>query len=147
MTKTFKELTEIDLLVAELYKNDPTLERSKFGYAYKRFADKNFYPINKEYRLELQDIRIDNAIEDATTKEVIVDHSNPRGFKYTKESLKFVVKAEIDTEKKWESKECSIIPHFTTMVPKDLSQEEVDMLVGVVFEEGTKSKALDDGTL
>lgn len=133
MKKTFKELGQIDNMVGKLYKKHEKLERTKFGYAYKRFADKNFYPNVEKYQQELGMIRIDNAMEDKETKEVMVDRTNQRGFKYTKEGLKNCIKAEIKLNNEWDEKEIDIEPYMSIMIPNEMSDEEVEMLIGLVF--------------
>jgi len=132
--KTFKELGTIDNMIGSLYRKHEKLERTKFGYAYKRFADKNFYPHAEKYQQDLGMIRIDNAMEDKDTKEVLVDRSNQRGFKYTKQGLKDCIKAEIKLNNEWDEKEIEIEPYMSSMIPAELSEEEVNMLRGLVFE-------------
>ena len=73
MTKTFKELQEVDMMVGGLYQKTPTLKESKFGYAYKRFTDKNYMPYVKDFNEELGALRVQHALEDPNTKEVIID--------------------------------------------------------------------------
>jgi len=48
MEKTFKELNELDTIIGNLYQTNPELKDGKFGYAYKRFSEKNFFPIFKD---------------------------------------------------------------------------------------------------
>jgi MFS superfamily sulfate permease-like transporter len=92
--KKFKELQEVDGLVAGLYAKDKKLQNSKFGYAYKKFSDKFYFPVVKELQERIQDVRVDNAMEDKNTKEILVDKENVRGYKYTKEGLLKCMKEE-----------------------------------------------------
>lgn len=132
--KTFKELRDLDIMVAEAYHKNEDLEKTKFGYAYKRFREKNYDPKTKEYNEELLSIRIDNALEDEKTKEIFMDPTpNTRGFKYSKDGLKKVVKAEKELLEKWDKKEWEIEPHISPMKPEDFSEEEIEMLTGLVL--------------
>lgn len=136
MTKTFKELQEADMVVGTLYQKNPELKNSKFGYAWKRFTDKNYVPVVREFNEELAGIRVEHAMEDAVTKEILVDRMNVRGFKYTKEGLKAVMKAEKALEENFNSKELEIIPHVTTAIPEEveaLPEEQKELLTGLVL--------------
>lgn len=133
MIKTFKELQEIDNVVGELYKTNPDLKQSKFGYAYKRYSAKNYEPIVKEFRDELELIRLENAMEDEKTKEVLIDRMNSRGYKYSKEGLKNAMKQEADLMEKFNLKEIEIIPYITTSIPEELNDEVKEMLTGIVI--------------
>lgn len=132
--KTFKELMEIDEFIGTLYTEKPELKNSKFGYSYKRFAEKNFYPLLKKFREELLDIRIDNALEDEKTKEIIADDLNPRGYKYNKEGLKKLVIAERILEEEWFNKEIKVEPYICKKenLP-ELNIIEKEMLLGVLI--------------
>jgi hypothetical protein len=134
MTKTFKDLQEIDSLVGSLYKKNPTLEHSKFGYAYKRFSDKNYLPMVKDFQEELGNVRIDNALEDEKTKEILIDRMNVRGYKYSKEGLKKVILEEKAIIEKFDLKGIEIVPFISKVVPEDLTEDQSEMLKGVVLE-------------
>jgi hypothetical protein len=139
MKKTFKQLQDLDLMIGKLYKKDKTLQDSKFGYAYKRFSEKNYFPIYKEYVQALTDIRVDNALEDPTTKEILrtPDSEGGRGFKYSKEGLKAVMKAENALEDSWEAKEFDVIPYIVALenLPVDLTEEQREAMQGILIEE------------
>lgn len=134
MTKTFKELQKIDNMVAELYRDNATLEKTKFGYAYKRFAEKNYYPKAREYNEAIQLLSVDNALEDTTTGEILVDRANLRGFKFSKQGLKSVMKQENDLQKVWDAKEFEVEPYISSYIPKELTEEQFEMLKGIVLE-------------
>lgn len=135
ITRTFKELKEIDVMIGRMYKEDTELRDGKFGYGYKRFAEKNFYPKNKEYFQELSDVRIDNALVDEKTKALLID-SNPlsRGFQYDKEGLKALMKAERVLEDKWDNKVVEIEPYIVKKedLPK-LTEVQKEALKGVLI--------------
>lgn len=133
MIKTFKELQEIDELVGGLYAEDDKIKLSKFGYAYKRFSDKNYVPLLKEFQQELYDIRIEDALEDEKTKEILVDKTNYRGFKYSKDGLKRVVIAERNLALKFDKKEVEVIPFISTYVPEGLPEEVIEQLTGIIL--------------
>lgn len=135
MIKTFKELSEIDIMIGGLYSKTPELKDSKFGYAYKRFAEKNYYPVNKEYGLVISDVRIDNALEDEKTKAILTSDKG-RGFVYSKEGMRAVIKAESELEKKWDIKEIEIEPFIVKEenLP-ELNEEQKELLKGVLIEE------------
>lgn len=133
ITRTFKELAEIDNLVGIAYQLDPKLELTKFGYAYKRFAEKSFYPKVKEKNEELGFLRIDNALEDEKTKEVLVDRENPRGFKFSKDGLKKTIKEESALAEKWNTKEIEVEPYISTYTPEEISNELKELLKGLVL--------------
>lgn len=134
MTKTFKELQQIDNMVAELYRANETLEKTKFCYAYKRFAEKNYYPNARAYNEAIQLLSVDNALEDATTGEILVDRANPRGFKFSKVGLKNVMTQENTLQKTWDAKEFEVTPFISSYVPKELTEEQFTMLKGLVLE-------------
>ena len=131
-TKTFKQLKEVDSIVGELYAKDKTLEKTKFGYAYKRFLDKNYIPTMEKFQEKILDIRIENALEDKTTKEVLIDKMNPRGYKFTKEGLKKCIAEERVAVEEFDKTEIEIIPFISSFVP-ELSDEDKEELTGLVL--------------
>ena len=137
MEKTFKELNELDTIIGNLYQTNPELKDGKFGYAYKRFSEKNFFPIFKDYREALTDVRIDNALTDEKTKAILTDPSRTsRGFQYSKEGLKAVIKAERAIDDLWMAKTVKIEPFFVKPedMPADLGEEILALMKGVLVE-------------
>ncbi len=130
---TFKFLQEVDTLVGSLYQKNPKLKDTKFGYAYKRFTDKNYAPLIREFNEELMNIRVDHALEDPTTKEVIIDRMNPRGFKYSKVGMKQVMFEENNLGQAWEAIEIEVTPFLSAYIPEDLDDEQRTMLDGLVL--------------
>ena len=135
VTKTFRELQEVDTLVGSLYGKNPELKDSKFGYAYKRFVDKNYMSHLKEFQYELNDVRIDNAMEDPNTKEVLRDPTNTRGFRYTKEGLKKVIGQENEITTRWDVKEIEVEAFAcpTESLPT-LTEGQTELLKGIVIK-------------
>lgn len=132
MKKTFEQLVEIDYLVGKLYKKDTTLRESKFGYAYNKFYEKNIKKIMGDLKEAVQDINISNALEDEKTKAIIHDKDSIRGFAYSKEGLKAVIKAENELTNKFNAIEVEIIPCISTYVP-ELTEEETELLKGCII--------------
>lgn len=133
ITRTFKELVEIDELVGAMYQRDPKLPLGKFGYAYKRFVDKNYLPALNDLQQEIGGVRIDHALEDQATKEVLLDRTNSRGYKYNKVGLKAVIAAEKKLRDEWDEKVITIIPYISSAVPADILSEEKEALKGLVL--------------
>jgi hypothetical protein len=133
MIKTFKQLQEVDQLVASLYQKDKTLEQSKMGYAYKRFSEKNYFPVVKELQEKLIDIRVDNAMEDPTTKQILKDPTDQRGFKYSKEGLKKCIEQERKVIDEFNKREIEIIPYISSFVPEILTEDNLEELKGLIF--------------
>jgi len=132
--KTFKAIREADILVGQLYQATPGLSETRFGYAWKRFTDKNYIPALKKLQELINDARIDNALEDPITKEILRSETDPRGFKYTKEGLKAVIKKENEINNQYDLVEIEVESHIVIEknLPK-LNDEQRDALVGMVI--------------
>jgi len=86
------------------------------------------------------DVRIDNAMEDAKTKEVLRNPDDTRGFKYTKEGLKKVIEQENELTEKWDTKEIEVEPYIVESLPP-LSEGQRELLVGILIApDGNKSE-------
>lgn len=133
MTKTFKELQNIDLVVGQMYASDPLLRDTKFGYAYKRFCQKFYVSMVNELNAELGEVRIDNALEDEKTKAIIRDEKSPRGYAYSKEGEKKVGQEERRVRNEWDTKEIEVEPFISTYIPENLSEEQIDVLTGILI--------------
>lgn len=131
--KTIKEIQEVDQIVAQLYAKDVKLQQSKFGYAYKRFVEKNYQPAITKFQEKIADIRVDFALTDSTTKELLLDKDNARGYKYDKDGMKKVMEAERKLAREWENEEIVITPFISKEVPKDLSEDEKEKLKGLII--------------
>ncbi len=131
--KTFKELLEIDAIIGNLYKKDEELKNGKFGYAYKRFNEKNIQPAAKEYQQAFADLYVEHALEDEKTKALIVDKDSHRGYAYSKSGMTELLKAERKLEDKFNSKEFEVEAYISPSIPKNLSEFEYNTLKGVII--------------
>lgn len=136
LQRTFNDLQNIDNIVGRIYQRIPTLQESKFGYAYKRFSEKNIIPAFKEYNNLITDIRVEHALEDEKTKEVLTDKTSNRGFKYSKEGLKKVIAAERELMDSFGEKAFDVEPYIAAYVPEDLTEEEREVLAGILISTG-----------
>ena len=119
-------------MVGGLYTADPMLKQAKFGYWYGKFVTKYYQPVIEEMQKEIVNARIEYALEDPTTKAILNDPANGRGFKYSKEGLRQVIAAEQKIVKEYNAKEIEIEPMVSPYVP-ELTEEQREMLEGVVL--------------
>ena len=132
MKKTFLELLQVDGVVGALYKANPELRESKFGYAYNKFYKDNIQPTSELLAEEINLARIDNALEDEKTKAIIRDEKSPRGYAYSKEGEKAVIAAEKTISQKFEQKEIEIKPYISSYIP-EMTEEQKELLKGLVI--------------
>ncbi len=132
--RTFKELREIDALVGQLYSKNPNIRNTKFGYAYKKFSQKNYNNLFQEFRDKIDYIRVDNALEDSNTKEVLYSQADERGFKYSKEGLKKCIAEENKAVEEYNAKEIEIDPYISSVVPEELTEDDKELLKGLLIE-------------
>lgn len=134
--RTFKQLREADLVVGDLFIENKELPKGKFGYAWKRFVDSSYAKIIREYQQKISDIRIDNALEDKITKEILRDKENSRGYKYTKASEKKVIAQENELRDEWDSKEFDVESYYC--LPENLpslNDYQREKLLGIIIKE------------
>lgn len=131
--KTFKQLREIDNIVGTLYQENKELQHTKFGYAYKRICEKFYIPAIKDFNEEISSARLNNALEDQKTKEVLVDKDYFRGYKYSKEGLKKLIIEENKIVDEWEEKLIDLEPMISSYVPEKLTEDQVEALTGVII--------------
>lgn len=129
MQKTFKELREVDQVVAVLYQKDDSLRHTKFGYAYKKFYEKNYYPTLKEMNSEIEDIKIDLALEDPNTHEILKSSGE---FRYSKENLKKLNKSVEAIIEKYENKVIEFEPYVSPYKP-EMTEAQEEVLKGVII--------------
>lgn len=134
MKRTLKELRAIDTEVAKLYREFPHIEKGKFGWAYKRYCEKNLSPLIEELGKKYQDAAIENALEDEKTKEIIRDPMNPRGYKFSKEGEKKCVEVERKLLAEYNAKEIEVEPYIATSIPVELTEELKESLKGLVIK-------------
>ncbi len=132
--KTYKELSKLDMVVVQMYIKSPELKDTKFGYGYKRFYEKNLKSVFHEYFVHLSDVRIDNALIDERTKAIITTEGG-RGFEYSREGLKAVIRAEKTLEEEWGLKEFEVEPYIIKSedMPK-LTDEQSELMKGILIE-------------
>ena len=115
MKMTFEKMKELNSTYMEMCRRNEALPNTKFGYAVEKFLKLNIISVFKEYNSLLADIRIEHALEDPETKAVISKPQatpNDRGFEYSRDGLKKVIKAENDLEKSWDAKEYDVEPYL-----------------------------------
>lgn len=129
--KKFSELQEIDNLVGSLYTKTPTLRTTKFGYAYSIFHKNNLKRSLKDFSENINLARVESALEDPTTKEVLTDKESPRGFKYSKQGLKTLLSKEIELTEELENKEIKVQVYTSSHIPDALEPHEKELLKSV----------------
>lgn len=132
MKKTLKEIIDIVDVIEQLYKKDPELEHTKFGYAVKRFMKDNYQEYFDNFRDQLEMIRIEHALTDEKTAAVITDKDNIRGFKYSKDQFKAVREAEKKFEKEWKDQEIDVKVYVSTFVP-EMTEYQREVLEGILI--------------
>ena len=134
MKKTFEELMQVNGELGNIQKMYPDVVKTKFGYAIKKFTVKNIQKPQEEFFAALNDIRVENALTDEKTKEILVDQTNQRGYKYSKEGLQACIKAEKELTILWEGKEFDVEPYVCTddSVP-ELTEYQKEVLGGLVI--------------
>lgn len=132
VTVKFERLQELDQIYGSLLKEEG-FENTKLGYAFKRFIDKNkkFF---LDYNEALQEARVDNALTDEKTKALLVDKENPRGFQYSKEDFKKLLKEEKAILEKFKDKDCEVEPFICKDIgDNSFNEEEKEVLTGLVI--------------
>lgn len=132
MKKTFKELLEIDNIVSQLYAKNPDLKETKFGNAYKRFFEKNISPTMDKFKNELQDARIDLALEDEKTKQIMKEPNSVRGYAYSKQGEKDIVAKEREISLKYETQEIAVESFISPFIP-EMGDAYREALFGLVI--------------
>lgn len=141
MLKTFKELNKFSNTVSNMLRRNPKLIDTKFGYAIKRFEEKNLTSLYSQYNSELTNVRIDHALVDKATGALLKDpeqskNGNSRGFLYDKAGLKACIAAEEAVEKSWRDREFEVEPYIckSENLPTGLTEEEMETFSGLVME-------------
>ena len=133
MKKTFEELKEVDVMVAQLYKKDETLKNGKFGYGWSKFYKKNINPTQEELVDKITDNQVENALTDDKTKELLKGTDN--NYKYSKEGMKALLEANRKLMKEFDEKEIEVIPYFikSENLP-ELTEEQKEELKNLIIE-------------
>lgn len=133
--RTFKQLQEIDQLVVQLYKKDPTLKNGKFSTGYSKFYKKNYLPLLEELQEKIQDNQLEFALVDEKTKELLYGEPDERGnkpYKFSKEGMKSLMEANRKLIKEFDAKEVTVEPYICKDVPK-LEKEDEELLKGCIL--------------
>jgi len=125
---TFEKMLEISNEFRKFLVSD---KETKFTYGINKFYNLNMKKVFDEYNEELAEIRINKALIDETTKAIIYDETNPRGFSYDKVGLLAVIKEEKALVNKWNIKEFTVTPYICSDVPK-LTQLQEELFKGLV---------------
>ena len=141
MKTQYKTLLLADRLVAQLYQIDPKLVNTKFGYAWKRFFEKNIQPTMTELNEKIEDLRIDNALTDKTTGEILYTQPDSRGakeYKFNKDGLKKLTEQARALAKEFEDKEIDVQPYICKELPDIMLEgkklkEDFEILKGLVL--------------
>lgn len=139
MKVTFEKLKQIDKVHGRLL-GIKTFKETKLGYAFKRFSEKNIKKPFEEYASKLEDLRIDNALEDTTTKAILYEADG--SYKFSKEGKKTLIKQMRDEESKWLDKEFEVEPFICKDIPVEVKFEEheVELLEGLIITSPKKDK-------
>jgi len=127
---TFEKMLEVSEALRKFLDAD---KETKFTYAINKFYKLNIKKVFDEYNEELAGIRVDNALVEEKTRAIVYDKETARGFAYDKEGLKAVMSAEKALQKKWETKEFTVIPYKAKADVPELTQSEEELLKGLVF--------------
>lgn len=134
---TFKQMKQFNHTWNEMVRFQPSLTETKLGYTFKKFFNKNIEEVFTKYNEQLGMIRIENALEDKTTKAVLTKDDikqGGRGFEYSKEGLKAVIKAENELANEWDDKEYEVEPFICKDAPKKtLTEEQVEIFTGLII--------------
>ncbi len=128
--KTLSQLKDAEQVIAELFEQNPELEKSKLKYAWKRFSEKNLVPIYKEIQEKIADERLKNALTDKATKEVLFTEGPKPTYKFDKAGTQAVIEFTRDVEKEYDAKEFEVKPFIITDV---LDEYQKEVLTGLII--------------
>lgn len=149
---TFEKIRQFNYRGQNFVKKNPTNGLTKLGLAIKKIGSESVEAIVKEYRnahaeayyTEVETVQIDNALVDEKTKAILsAPRDAERPYLYDREGLKRVLEAERHFAevrndailKEWDSREFDITPIFTTDIPNDLTDEEIEAFKGFCIPE------------
>lgn len=129
--KTIEELFEANAVVSNLYAKDESLKLTKFGYAWDMFVKKTFQPqldlMNEKKGL----LEVEFALTDKTTGALLKEASGI--YQYDKDGMKKLMEARTKMFKEWNKSEITFEPYICKEVPKVLTDEQKDILKGIVI--------------
>jgi len=133
--RTFEQIRLFNAYSHLYLRQNPVNERTKLGYAIRRVQEsKSFANVLWQYNHELDCIRIDNALIDEKTKEVILAEKSNRPYKYDTKGLKKVSEEENDFAKEWDKNEFEISCYYVKELPEDMDEIMKEHLTGFVIE-------------
>lgn len=135
--KTFKDLTEFNVVWNKWVRKNPVIENTKIGYAITKFIKKSIQPVFDEYNLALGQIRVQHALTDKTTGALLIDpNPNGRGFQYDRDGLRAVLKAEFELDKEWNPKLFHVEPYICkkeNLPVEGLTDEQEEVFGGLII--------------
>lgn len=129
-TITFELLLDINGAINNLFA-EPTFANTKFGYACKKFVQKNVVKPIADYDEEIMLCRVNNALTDEKTGELLQDEKG--NYKFNKEGTIAFMQQSKEIRAKWLAKEVEIEPYIVTDLP-ELTDEQTELFKGVFFE-------------
>lgn len=134
MKITFQKLIEVNGYFNQVFRQYAS---TKFGYAIKKFIEKNIKKVIEDYQEALYNVRIEYALTDPKTGAIIYDseaneQNGRRPFAYTPDKLKEIISAEKVLLAEWNLKEFEVEPYICTEVP-ELSDEVKELLIGLII--------------
>lgn len=133
MKKTFNDLTKLDIIVAKLLKDNPSLFDTKFGITYKKHLDKNLSVIMGKRNDGLNDIYLENALTDTVTGAVLFDKESDTGFKHSKEGFKQIKEASREFTLKFDNTEYEVEPIACKELPEGFDVSPIKEIVEGLF--------------
>jgi len=130
MKLTFETIQSLNEEINSLY-SDVNFTKTKLGYAVKRVYNSSLKKIFQEFNDELEDARIDNALTDEKTKEIMYDATGK--YKYSKDGLKAMIARSKEIIAAWDVKEFDIAPYFVQELP-ELTQAQAEAFKGIFTE-------------
>ena len=134
MKKTFGELLLINNAISEIQTKNSNLEMNKFGYACKRFIEKSLRPVFQEKNYLKELARIENALEDKNTGEILFENGSPKQFKFSREGLKKCYEDEWKIEQDFNKKTFEVVPFICEEEPKELTDIQREILKGIIIK-------------
>jgi hypothetical protein len=139
LTRKFKEIEDADSIIALLLEKNEKMEKGKLTYAWKRFVEKNYRSLATELGDKLQDNRVEHAMTDPKTKELLYTNDKNTSYKYTKEGMKALLEAQRKLKKEYEEMDIEIVPFFVKKEDlPELNEEEREILTGLIIEDNGK---------
>lgn len=128
----FKRLKEIDEIYGKLLKF-PNFKQTKLEYAFKKFS-KQTIPYFKEYKEELEDIKVSNALTDKNSGEILYT-DNRMDYKYNIDGMKNLLKLSRELNSKWDGKDIEVEPFICAEYPDGLLDEmDAEVLEGIIIK-------------